>query len=355
LVGQLAFAVADTNYFWEDVVLSARAWGDWATLDTEVRQGIACVKRLRDAGGEIPAEEVETAASQFRGARGLFTAAETTAWLRERGLTAENWIKYIRRSWLRQRWSAELADLVCRYPATEAQLNRAFLVVGICSGHLARFAEKLAGRAAVGQTFLSAQDTSPKRQRGDGPVAGATGLCPAVDTQACGFLRLAPKHCRKVLESLASLEASYSLFGRQVLTPQALQSQIASRHTVWVRLECRTASFACASAAREAALCVREDGEELATVAARAGTTLHQERFYLEELEPAQQAPFLSARKGELLGPLEWRGAFQLVQVRDKVLPSAEDPDIRRRAEQLLLQREVEREIKDRVQWHHRL
>ena len=50
LLGQLAFRVDGTGYFWEDVAVAVWAWGDWAALEDEVRQGIACVRQALATG-----------------------------------------------------------------------------------------------------------------------------------------------------------------------------------------------------------------------------------------------------------------------------------------------------------------
>jgi hypothetical protein len=352
LVGQPAFTVEGTQYFWADILLAARAWGDWADLELEVRQGVACLRQLRATGQVLPADEEQAAAAEFRVARSLITATQAEAWLTARGLSVENWLKYIRRSLLRRKWAATLAELVARYPATQDQVNRALKVVGICSGHLSRFAVQLAGRAAV-----------HARLQGEGRDESAASPTPAEaelpalaeDDAACELLGLAPDVYRAKREALGRLEQSFRCFTRQVVTPQAVRRQVVSHYADWVRVEYCRVGFPEEAMAQEAALCVRDDGEDLANVAARGRRPMVREVRYLEQIEKALHGPFLSAREGELLGPLPCQGEFCLFALSQKVPPHEENPDIHQRAAQGLLQGALEREIRQRVEWHQQL
>ena len=62
----------------------------------------------------------------------------------------------------------------------------------------------------------------------------------------------------------------------------------------------------------------------------------------------------VSASPGELIGPVERDAGHLLLQVRAKTAPSADDPELGRRAAAVLAARAVERELRDRVLWHER-
>jgi len=49
LFGQVVFVAGSQKYGWEDVLLAAKRWDDWATLEQEVRQGFACLNDSRYA------------------------------------------------------------------------------------------------------------------------------------------------------------------------------------------------------------------------------------------------------------------------------------------------------------------
>jgi len=118
LLGQLIFCVGSEEYRWDDVILAAKLRGDWAGLEKELCEGMACVKRMDEAEEEIDAEELESAANDFRYERDLVTAEEAEAWLKQWNLTAEAWMDYIRRWVLRRKWADELAEIVARFPVT---------------------------------------------------------------------------------------------------------------------------------------------------------------------------------------------------------------------------------------------
>jgi hypothetical protein len=140
-----------------------------------------------------------------------------------------------------------------------------------------------------------------------------------------------------------------------VVDSQGLTDQVGWHRLDWIRFDCRYVLFPQEQMAREAALCVRDDGMQLDEVAANAKTGLHSAPIYLEEIDPSLRDRFLSAGKGALVGPLDWDKGFALFVVEDKILPALEDAAIRRRAEESLIQNAIDREIANRVKWHVRL
>ena len=89
-------------------------------------------------------------------------------------------------------------------------------------------------------------------------------------------------------------------------------------------------------------------------VAAAAGLPARAVTHYLEDIDPARRAPFLAATVGDVLGPLRVDDGFLVLQVRDKVLPSLDNPGVRRRAEESVLRTALEHEVTRRVTWHRR-
>jgi hypothetical protein len=343
LFGRVVFTVAGCPYYWEDVLLAARIWGDWKRLRHELRWGIACVKRARTARHFPTRRTVQEAAADFRAARGLHTAEAARAWFDQWGLAVDTWMAYIRRSVVRQRDALLEKEAMAAYPPTRREVQRHLLAEAVCSGALTRFAGKLASRAAVYHRPV------PPAKRKPSAVPKEADITPSAAD--CRFLGLPAEACREKLLTLARMEAAYKTFYRQVLTAAALVGPLASRHGDWVLIEGRFAAFADATAAREAALCVRNDGEELEEVAKRAGTAVRTVQVFLEEIEPAVRGVFLSAGAGEVLGPLLWEGEHRLVRLDAKVLPSFENPDIHRRAEDVVFGRAVDREVNERVRW----
>ena len=69
---------------------------------------------------------------------------------------------------------------------------------------------------------------------------------------------------------------------------------------------------------------------------------------------PELRTALVSASPGELIGPIERGAGHVLLHLRGKTEPSADDPEVGRRAAAVLTARAVERELRDRVLWHDR-
>ena len=350
-LAEIAFSVSGCRYDWTDVLLWARAWGDWPAFEAAARLGLACARRAaEDDEAEGPAADIiQSAANEFRYERSLLSAEEMTAWLRRSGLTAESWMASMERAALRRWWADEAAEILAAYPVAEADLDAALWCEGVCSGELARWARALAGRAAV-QSRLRDEGETP-----GAPDAEIDDLVPggAPEGLARGLRGARGQRGADRLRRLARLELALREFSRQVLTPQAIRDHIATRHLEWITLECEILHLPDEHTAREAALLFRADGLGFSEVARLARAAVRRARVYLEDAEPALRERLLSAARGDLIGPLGAGDAFQLVLVRDKVMPAAADEAVRRRAEEDLLARRVAREVETRVQWHH--
>lgn len=351
LFGQPVFSVEDREYVWADVLLAAGLRGDWTELEESSRQAAACLSRARETGDLPPTDEVESAATEFRYENDLLTAEETEAWLEKWELTAEDWMAYLRGSLLRERWADELKDIVESHPVAAEEVARFVKAEGACSGRFLELAERLAERAAVGAR-LEASATGT-----DGEPTGDTGDAGEPDDAALSspvfavFPDLESEEVRERLARLAQLERAFERFRDEIVTERAVQDQIRAHHLEWIRFSCRYVRLEDEEAAREGALCVREDHCDLNDVAADAKTEVREETFYLDDVEGVLKDQLLGARPGELIGPVAINGGFGLFEIREKVIPREDDPELRQRAEAAVLERVVRREVENRVEW----
>jgi hypothetical protein len=325
LLGQPVFSIGDEQYRWEDVILSARLRGDWADLEKELREGLACLKRLDKEEEEIDPGELQSAANDFRYGRDLVSAEEAEAWLNRWHLNAEEWMEYIQRHLLRQKWADQLTEIRARFRVTKKEIQSNLQAEAVCSGHLERFARALATRAAAYAKALEAGWVEHREE----------------SAEAAARFRV--------------LEAGYQRFCAHVIDLRSLKGQVDSHRLDWIRFECRYVLFPQQQMAREAALCARDDGMALDEIAANANIALHEAAMYLDEIEPSRRDRFLSAERGSVIGPLDWDNAVGVFLIADKILPGLEDPEIKQRAQKALLELEVNREINNRVKWHARL
>ena len=151
------------------------------------------------------------------------------------------------------------------------------------------------------------------------------------------------------------MEQLFERASRGILTDEAIRAQVEAHRLDWIRLEVRDLGFSEEAAAKEAALCLREDGASLESVAADAHSPVRDGKYYLDEADPEARPLLLSARPDELVGPLAFPDGFHLMLVRGKIMPNEQDSEIRRRAEETLLARLSEQEAETRVQWHQRM
>ncbi len=322
LLEERIFSIGGVTLAGRDVVAAARRWGDWARLEEEVRRGLACAEHADDTGDDVAEDDLETAAQEFRYERDLISGQDMQAWLDRWSLDAADWMEYLRRRLLRERWGAEVAAIAAEHPVEPEDVEEVLHAEAVCSGFLERLARKLAGRASAAA-----------RARDEGWIGAepsGDGLGPALER----------------------IDAGFRSFCDHVVTPAALAAQVAAHRLEWVRAHCRCLALPTIEGAREAALCVREDGMDLDEVARSAGATAEVAHAFLDGYDDTLRDALLAARPGDLLGPIVSGDRFVVILVHDKVLPSLDDPVVRRRAQERLLDSALAREVHDRVEWH---
>lgn len=189
------------------------------------------------------------------------------------------------------------------------------------------------------------------RARASGEEAAADGEVAKVvwvEAVCSGFLeRLAGRIAGERALELAG--------GAEEATEEAIARELELHRLEWLRLEGQTLSVPLEDTAREAALCVREDGRALDDVARDCGTQAFPLSVYAGDLDPELSSALVAAREGELVGPLRYDHGFALVLVERKTPPEQDDPATRRRAEERIASRAVERAVLEHVEWHERL
>lgn len=318
LAGRSLFTVDGRTYAWEDALLAAELRGELDALERQTRQGLACLRRLEAEEGAPPAEAVRAAATVFRYERNLLAAEELEAWLDAHELTVADWNGYLRRLVLRERWLDELERIEAEFAVGDDEVEAALAAEAVCTGFLRRAAEQLAEDAALAAADDAVED-SPDR----------TTLIAAL---------------AKGAEAVRS---------RPPTTPE-IEREVAAHALDWIRIEAETLELTDAEAAREAALCVRVDGRPLADVADDCGVPANELVLYLADADPELRTALVSASPGELIGPVERAAGHMLLQLKEKAEPSADDPELERRAAAVLTARAVERELRNRVLWHDR-
>jgi hypothetical protein len=153
------------------------------------------------------------------------------------------------------------------------------------------------------------------------------------------------------LRALARIELPFQAVADAALTDRALATAVGRHLIEWTRIDLERLSFADADTAREAALCVREDGLSLSDVAVETGQAINDMRLLLEELEPELRDLVLSADVDSLVGPVEVGERHELAWVVGRSPARLDDPIVRARAERAVVEQVLAKAVLAHVRW----
>jgi hypothetical protein len=241
---------------------------------------------------------------------------------------------------------AEEREQICGEYKVSADDARSVLdAEGFCGGYYADFATALAIRACWINPEVS-----------DNNAGSDPARLPSLQS-FLDFLqvKLSESELSLKLRQFAELEDSYQQHCQAVCSDELLEKTVEANQVDWITIRSQCAVFPAESMAREAAMCVREDGVSLAEIADQAGAGVNSLCSSLEEIEDNLGSEVCSAvrgaREGDLVGPLSLEDNYLLVEVVQKMMPVLTDPDIRRRATHIVLEAASEREISQHVTW----
>jgi hypothetical protein len=249
-------------------------------------------------------------------------------------------MEWVRREGLRQEWFADLERLIQEYPVAQMAILDSAPLDLLCGRRGRQLAFDLARRLAAA-ALLAEQG---ERFDADPPPDLAPRLLPRLPG-------IDPSRVLESLPRLAGLELAYARFRVTAATPERIQRELDIGRLEWVRLDCRVIQFGSETLAREAELCVREDGLGIDQVARDAHALVDEMRFFLGELDPELRPRLLASRPQELVGPVLFEGRHALFLVLDKLLPDESSPDLRREIERRALARAETEQIERRVRW----
>lgn len=347
LADALVFSVEGEPYCWRDVILSAVQRGEWRAAERRARQGAACVRHAEASGNALITAALDAAGREFRYAHDLVTAQSMEEWLERHELAVQDWTGHLRRDLLRTRTSADLDELVARYPISDEEAVRLTLIDAICSSDLDTWARALAERAAA-HAFVMA---------GAGSGRESVGRATAKKPEPLNTFPLSVlwgddvEKVQATAQRLARLDESLDGFRAALLTERAVQDYVTTRQLDWVRFDCRVMAFPDEGMAAEAALLLREDGEGFTSVYQVARTEPRTAQFFLDQIADSMRDHFLGSRPGDLIGPVRIDDEYVLYQVEEKVLPTIRDDDVRRRAEDGVLHSALDQQFERRVHW----
>jgi hypothetical protein len=148
-----------------------------------------------------------------------------------------------------------------------------------------------------------------------------------------------------------AMEAIHRRDCAALLSHKARAREIAGLRLPLTRFEMETIELDSLDAAREALLCVREDGMSMEEVAAAGRYPYRRPEVFLEEIPDDLQQKFLSVQPGEILDPIARGDGFHICRVIGKAEPDLDDPVVTKRAEDRILERHFSDLNTRHIQW----
>ena len=292
---------------------------------------VAAEERADELELELDESAISAAADEFRYRHDLITAEEAEAWLANRALTFDDFSDYFARQYcvdaLDEGFSAEQIEFTSAAP----ELRQSFVAQLILSGALDDMTVKLMSRLAA-------------RCAGKEPAPEAI---VAETRKFLNRLRIEPTQLADWLQELnrdsawlnemVAIEAAYATHCDSLLAPEACQRELMALRLRLTRFEIERIELESHDAAKEALFCVREDGMSMAEVATEGGYPYRRAEFLLEDIPSDVQQKYLSVSQGDLLEPMPRGDGFELCRVIKKVEPRLEDPIVKSRVDQRLL------------------
>ena len=263
---------------------------------------------------ETDEDAAQASSEQFRSERDLITAEETERWLEQRGLAVEEFSDYFVRHHSKEIPGTRSTWPAVPYDDAPAELHDLLRIDMLLSGEFDGLAQQLAWRFAA----VDAPDATP----------------PA-DWQG----------------ELRELEHAYQRQRGALLIPDAREATLAAMRLSLTRVELEVLELESSDAAREALLCLREDGETMAEVAHDGGYPLRQREWWAGEVAADLQSRLLSASPGEVLGPFAHEDEFQIYRLLRKIEPHLTDEIVSAQVDQHLVEQHFAELAAKRIRW----
>lgn len=341
---EYAFTAGAVDYTRLDVALGAMAHNEWAQFERRLTEGLACEARARAENKAADPDALDQAALSFRYERELIAGAEMDAWLDREGLSLDDWLAFLVRDVLRRACFDDLEGIVERYTPSAKELQGSAVVDGVCSGVFETFQRSCAIRVALA---LRAGDAG--RQLSDEQSIHAAEATRLMRQHAHWLTTQSPANVESRLRAMLRIGDRFRLACDEIANPATLSSLLDAQRPELILLDVDTITFATEHAAREAVLCVREDGLSMHDVGVVSRHTVRRERLVVEDLPPELGVRWGAATIGQVLGPRADDGRFEVSMVVARTLPTVDDGRIAVRLRQRAIDMAAARAVRDRV------
>jgi hypothetical protein len=345
--GELAMcACRGREYKVRDLIDAALFRGE---LDSNWQQflvGIEAERRAEELNLDLDDDAIDGAAERFRYAHDLITAEETEQWLAARSLNLVDFTGYFTREYWRSTLDEkiEVPDLdLGSAPPKLRELFTAELIFSDALDRLnTRLMWRLAAAAATVETNLDDEKISVERRAFFDRTKVEK---PELDNWLARLGR-----DKNWLDEMLAMEVAYQSLCEKALTSEARNIQLASLRMPLTQFEAEVIELESSEAAKEALLCIRQDGMSMEEVAADARYPYRRITFLYEAVPEKLKQKFWSAAAGNLLGPLPRGEGFELYRIIQKTEPDPTDPNVRGRIDEHLLERQFSALASDHVQ-----
>ncbi|MDQ6861113.1 MAG: hypothetical protein M3032_08160 [Verrucomicrobiota bacterium] len=340
---RIIFSSGSAEYSVRDVIDAAHFRGELASPWRDHLRRIAAEEHAGSSGAEVERAAIDEASVAFRYEYDLITAEETERWLEARTLTLGDFSEYFVRQYWDKTFGSRASGAEIAFVEASIEQRELFATELILSGELDRLAVRLAWRVAARATLKEPPDEAAldeERQRfSQRHASDAETWLNALGRTGSWF------------DEMLELEAACRISSARVLTPDGFKREISSLRLPLTRLEVEMIELDSRDAASEALMCVREDGMSMEEVARDGRYPFSRREMVLEEVPIEQQQNFLSQTPGSILDPQPRDDGYVLSRLIAKHEPSIDDPQVRARIEQRLLQRHFADLTAGRIKW----
>lgn len=331
---RIVFTAGLSSFSVRDVIEAAHFRGEIVAFWNDLLAGREAEQEARERGMEADEAALDAAAIDFRYRYDLITAEETEQWLDARGLTLGDFSEFFAREYWAKGAASRRGQERAQFAEASPEERELLAVELVLRGELDRMATRLAWRVAV----RASGTTAPAEE-----VAGGERV---LSDSLGGFQR-----DEVWLEEMRSLEAAYRAKCAELLTPEAQQREMSALRLPLTRFEVEMIELESRDAASEAYLCVRDDGMSMTEVASEGRYPFHQTDMVLEQIDDDLQQKFLSLTPGSLMEPTAREDGFLLTRILHKKEPTLDDPEVRARVDERILDRYFSDLAAGRIRW----
>jgi hypothetical protein len=334
------FTFTGASYSVRDVIDAAHFRGEVQPHWEEFLARIEAQRSAEQAQAERDDAAIDEAAIAFRYRHDLITAEETERWLEQRGLTLADFSDYFTRDFWATTRPVKPSSPGGPFQQATPELRELFAVELILHGEFDPMAERLSWRvSATAENAGAEASTDLERERfveRNGEIAEWLN---ALNRDESWF------------EQTLSMEGAFRRECQKLLTPQVAKREISALRLPLTRFDVETIAFDSLEAAREAVMCVRTDGMSMAEVAQEGGHRYRRTELLLEDIPEELQQKFLSLTPGNVLDPITRENRFEVARVLGKTEPRMNNPAVRLRIEQRILERHFAALSSKHVRW----